>query len=216
MTRIPKFLPAAAPLVLSLALCFALAAPALASVASEQQQGAQILAQVQHRQLAAKSLSSGQYERVGEYLMGQALGSTQLHQRMNALMDQMMGTGAADQMHIYLGERYLGVSTTPTSRYAPLYGLMGVMMSRYRGSPLAGMMSRYLSGQSQTSSGSGVGPGMMGYGYGNTPTASSSSGWPTGAIIATIVLAALLVGGALAVVLPRLRRRSQRATSATR
>jgi hypothetical protein len=35
---------------------------------------------------------------------------------------------------------------------------MGVMMSGYRGSPLADMMGRYLSGQSQTASGYGIGP----------------------------------------------------------
>ncbi len=201
------------PLFLALALSLALAAPALASVASEQQQGAQVLTQVKEGKLTAKSLTSAQYEHLGEYLMGQALGSTQLHQRMNSLMDEMMGPAAADQMHMYLGERYLGVSTAPASRYAPLYGLMGVMMSGYHGSPLGGMMSRYLSGQGQTASGAGLGSGMMGSGY--TRSATSSGGWPTGAIIATAVLAALLIGGALALALPRLRRRSHGAAPTT-
>jgi len=100
-------------LLLAVALSLTLAAPAIAdSVATEQQRGAQILSQVQHTQLNPKSLTSGQYRNLGEYLMGQALGSTQLHQRMNALMDEMMGPSAADQMHFYLGERYLGVRTT--------------------------------------------------------------------------------------------------------
>jgi hypothetical protein len=195
------------PLVVMLSL--ALAAPALAaSVAAEQQQGAQILTRVQHRQLNPKQLSSTEYENLGEYLMGQALGSTQLHQRMNTLMDEMMGPSAADQMHTYLGRRYLGLSTTPSSRSTALYGLMGVMMSGHRGSPLASMMSRYLSGQ--TTRTSGMGPGMMGYTVGNTPTDTASSGWPAGAIIATVALAALLIAGALAITLPKLRARSAR------
>lgn len=212
MTRRCRLARIAVPFALALGL--ALAGPAMAaSVATEQQQGAQILSQVQNGQLNGKHLSTGQYENLGEYLMGRALGSTALHERMNALMDQMMGATAADQMHIYLGERYLGLSTTPASRYAPLYGLMGVMMSGYRGSPLAGMMSRYLSGQRQTTG--GYGPGMMGFGDGTAPTTSAGSGWPTAAIIAITVLAALLIGGTIALALPRLRRRAHPTTPAT-
>lgn len=188
-------------------LSLALAAPALgASVATEQQQGAQILTRVQHGQLNPKQLSTSQYENLGEYLMGQALGSTQLHERMNTLMDQMMGPAAADQMHSYLAERYLGITTTPSASATPLYGLMGVMMSGYHGSPLAGMMSRYLSGQGTR--GYGMGPGMMGYSYGNQSTGTASGGWPASAIIAIVLLAALLIAGALAIALPRLRARS--------
>ena len=112
---------AAAPL--ALALCLAVAAPAIAdSVVTEQQQGAQVLTQVHQGKLSPGRLTSDQYQNLGEYLMGRALGSTQLHQRMNTLMDQMMGAGAADQMHIYLGKRYLGVTATPGNRYGALYG----------------------------------------------------------------------------------------------
>jgi len=50
--------------------------------------------------------------------MGQALGSTQQHQRMKTLMDEMMGPGASDLMRIYLGKRYLGVNAAPEARYA--------------------------------------------------------------------------------------------------
>ena len=195
---------AAAPL--ALALCLAVAAPAIAdSVVTEQQQGAQVLTQVHQGKLSPGRLTSDQYQNLGEYLMGRALGSTQLHQRMNTLMDQMMGAGAADQMHIYLGKRYLGVTATPGNRYGALYGLMGAMMSGYRGSTIAGMMSRYLSGQG--TAGYTTGAGMMGYGYSNAPAASSSGGWPTGAIVTVTVLGVLLIGGALAIAVPRLRGR---------
>lgn len=47
-------------------------------------------------------------------------------------MDQMMGSGAVDELHIYLGERYLGKSAKISGRYAPMYGLVG-MMTGYRG-----------------------------------------------------------------------------------
>ncbi len=78
------------------------------------------------------------------------------------------------------------------------------------------MADSVATGHGQTAGSYGIGPGMMGYSYGNTPAARSSSGdSPTGAIIATAALAALLVGGALALALPRLRRHSHGATPAT-
>jgi hypothetical protein len=187
----------------ALALALVLAAPAWASVAAEQQQGSQILSAIHAGSLKGKGLSSSQYEHVGEYLMGQALGSTAAHERMNTLMDQMMGSAAADQMHLYLGERYLGKSVQISGRYAPMYGLIGMMMS-YRGSSIAGMMSGYLNGASRTTGSAATGSGMMGYATGTT--ASSSSGWPTGAVVAIAVLAALLIAGTLAIAAPTLRR----------
>lgn len=210
MTRRCKLSRVALPVALVLGLTFA--APALAdSVAAEQAQGAQVLAQVQHGSLSPKGLTSDQYQNLGEYLMGGALGSAQLHQRMNTLMDEMMGPSASDQMHIYLGKRYLGVSVTPSSRYSQLYGLMGVMMSGSRGSALAGMMDAYLNGQG--TAGYTMGPGMMGYGH--APAASSGGGWPAGAVIAVAALGALLIGGLAALALPRVRKRRHPGPAAT-
>ena len=200
MTRTHRLPRRAWSFAAGLALALVLAAPAWASVASEQQQGAQILSAVHAGTLKGKSLSSSQYEQVGEYLMGQALGSTTLHERMNTLMDEMMGSAATDQMHRYLGERYLGNSAQIPGRYTPYYGMVGMMLG-YRGSSLAGMMSGYLnSGSTGAYSG---GSGMMG-GYGTGTVASSTGGgWPTGAVVTIVVLAALLVAGALALMLRR-------------
>lgn len=184
--------------LLTVALASLSATPTFASV-SEEQQGAQTLNAIHAGKLKASGLTRSQYEHVGEYLMGRALGSTQLHERMNTLMDQMMGSTASDQMHTYLGERYLGKSVQPTSKNAPLYGLMGVMMSGYRGSPLAGMMGRYLNEANHTHGGSLMGSGMMGYGYGSSQ-ATADTGMSTGAIVAIVLgslaaLALLIVGG---------------------
>ena len=215
MIRRCKLSRLALPLALVLGLTFA--APALAdSVTTEQEQGAQVLSQVEHGTLSPKSLSTDQYQNLGEYLMGRALGSTQLHQRMNTLMDEMMGPSASDAMHIYLGKRYLGVTVSPSSRYTHLYGLMGVMMSGYRGyrgSALAGMMGAYLNGQGKA--GYATGPGMMGNGYGYTPTASSGGGWPGGAVGAAVALGAVLIGGLGALALPRVRKRRHSGPAAT-
>jgi hypothetical protein len=198
---------------LALVLSLVIAAPAVAdSVATEQQRGAQVLSHVRHGALSTNGLTTDQYENLGEYLMGRALGSTQLHQRMNTLMDQMMGPAASDQMHIYLAKRHLGVNVMPGSRYGDVYRLMGVMMSSYRGSPLAGMMARYLNGHG--SAGYSMGPGMMSYPYGSVSSAASSGGWSTGALVG-IAVGTLLLGGGFALLVLRLRRRAHRATPTT-
>jgi len=189
-----------------LVLALVVAAPSLASVASEQAQGSQILSAVHAGTLKGKSLSSSQYEQVGEYLMGQALGSTTAHGRMNALMAEMVGSAAVDQMHRYLGERYLGKSAQIQGRYAPMYGLIGMMMG-YRGSSIAGMMSGYLSGQGTDPAAAGY--GMMGSGAGSS-AGSTGGGWPTGAVVAIAVLGALLLAGILAATMPALRRHGGR------
>jgi hypothetical protein len=183
-------------------LALVLASPSLASVASEQAQGSQILNAIHAGTLNANSLSSSQYQQVGEYMMGQGLGSTTAHERMNTLMDEVMGPAAADRMHLYLGERYLGRSAQIQGRYAPMYGLIGMMMG-YRGSSIAGMMSRYLGGGGTASSITGY--GMMGGGIGQ-PANSTGGGWPTGAVLVIAVLAALLLAGALALTMPAVRR----------
>ncbi len=184
------------------------AAVAAASPAGEQQQGAQALSEVQAGKLNGTSLTSAQYEHIGQYLMGRALGSTETYAAMDSLMDRMMGESAAGQMYRYLGERYLGRDVRPDSRSLPMYGWMASMMGAYRGHmPYAGMMGRYLRGQG---GGSGAYPmmgggGMMG-GYG-VEGKSSSGGWPAGAIVFLAVLGVLLLAGALAFALSKLRRR---------
>jgi hypothetical protein len=205
MIRSHKLLRTTWSLAAAFVLALVLAGPASASVSTEQQEGAQILSTIHAGKLKGTSLASSQYEHVGEYLMGQALGSTASHERMNSLMDQMMGSTAVDQMHVYLGERYLGKTAQIPGRYAPMYGLIG-MMTGYRGSSIAGMMSGYLNSQSQGTQPYTGGPGMMG--SGTLTSANSSGGWPTGAIVAIAVLAALLIGGLL-LALPRLHGRGQ-------
>jgi hypothetical protein len=170
--------------------------------------------------LHGTNLTSTQYQHVGQYLMGRALGSTERYEAMDSLMDRMMGQSVSDQMYEYMGERYLGKSVAPNSSYAPYYSWMGSMMSRYAGS-YAGMVSGYmmgayngLSGRGSAAGGSHMGPGMMGYGYASSSQNAADSGMSTGAIIA-IVLGAVAVVGLLVVVLLRMTgRRTPKAGTA--
>jgi hypothetical protein len=202
MTPTRRFSSRFAPLALAGVLALALAAPASASVASEQQQGAQIVHAIASGKLARTGLSNTQYERVGEYLMGRAFGTAGAFSTMDSAMDRAMGQTAATAMYTYLGERYLGVNVTVPSGYAPLFGWMGAMMSRYPGS-LAGMMSHYLSGAN--SSGTTMGSGMMNQVY-DAEAMDAGSGWPPFAIVAVAVLGAILVALIVGIVASRMRR----------
>jgi hypothetical protein len=108
-----------------------------------------------------------------------------------------------------LVERHLGTSAQPGGRalpmYAlPMYGWMANMVSAHRGHmPYAGTMSHYLRGANGGYPSMMGGAGMMG-GYGIQAT-SSSRGWPAGAIVLVAVLGGLLLAGALAFALPKLR-----------
>ena len=194
---------ASAALVLALAI--AAAPPAVASAASEQQQGARVLSEVQSGKLQGTNLTSTQYQHAGQYLMGRALGSTQHYEAMDSLMDRMMGQSVSDQMYQYMGERYLGKNVAPNSGYAPYYSWMASMISRYGGS-YAGTMGGYmmraynrLSGQGSATGGYHTGLGMMGHGYSSSQNAADG-GMSTGAIIA-IVLGAIAILSLLLVLL---------------
>jgi hypothetical protein len=191
---------------LVLALALAATAPAIASAATEQQQGAQLLSEVQGGRLRGTNLTSTQYQHVGQYLMGRALGSSQRYETMDSQMDRVMGQSVSDQMYLYMGERYLGKSVAPNSSYAPYYSWMANVMSRYGGA-YAGMMGGYmmgaynsLSGQGSATGGYHMGPGMMGHGYASSSQNAADSGMSTSAIIA-IVLGAIGVVGLLVVLL---------------
>ena len=205
---------------LVIVLAIAAAAPAVASAASEQQQGAQVLSEVQAGKLQGTNLTSTQYQHVGHYLMGRALGSAQRYEAMDSLMDRMMGQSVSAQMYQYMGERYLGKSASPKSSYGPYYSWMANIMSRY-GGPYAGMMGGYmmgaynsLSGQGSPTGGYHMGPGMMGHGYASSSQNAAASGMSTGAIIA-IVLGPIAVVALLVVLLLRMTgRRAPKAGTA--
>jgi len=74
------------------------------------------------------------------------------------------------------------------------------------------MMSRYLAGQPVTTRGHAVGPGMManrpgmmGSAYGCAPAAGSTGGSSTAAIVGAAALGTLVIVGALALTVPRMR-----------
>jgi hypothetical protein len=108
------------PLVVALAV----PAAAAASLVDEQRQGRSVVAQLQSGAKRCADLSGDDYEHVGEYVMGRALGSQRAHEAMNDRMRAMLGAQGEARMHAAMGRRFTGCTTNAV-------GVMGPeMMSR--------------------------------------------------------------------------------------
>src|SRR6266545_1953218 len=101
--------------------------------------------------------TTGDFERIGEHVMGRMLGSQGAHQSMNRLMEQMMGPANERRMHVIMGERFSGCGNPPLpGGYAGMMGAMGMM----GGSD--GMMGGVGSGDQRSNGpGAAYGPGKM-------------------------------------------------------
>src|SRR5712691_4402254 len=82
------------------------ASAVMASTASEEQQGMRLLRAADNGSRDCRSLSSADFELVGEYVMGRMAGSTSSHARMNTLMESMIGNRGEEQMHALMGRRF--------------------------------------------------------------------------------------------------------------
>lgn len=118
-------------------------APALAADSGD---GAATLDAVESGQLDCADLDTGDFELVGEYVMGRMVGSAKGHRSMDQLMATMMGGRNAERMHEAMGERFTGCGAGRLpGGYAGMMGAFGMMGA------------------------GGVGPGgMMGGGFGSS------------------------------------------------
>lgn len=104
--------------------------------AREEQEGKEIWEKLQAKQLECKNLTDDNYGSLGEYFMGQMMGSS--HEAMNNMMIQMMGEQSEEQMHIVIGKRLSGCepnAQVPSSGigFMPMMWMMGLA-----GSPQVG------------------------------------------------------------------------------
>jgi hypothetical protein len=86
--------------------------PALASLAVEVADGQSIAGQLHSGTATCTSLSSSDYEHLGEYAIEHMVGWRSVHAAINARMNQMMGSTNADRMHELLGRSYAGCAAT--------------------------------------------------------------------------------------------------------
>jgi hypothetical protein len=77
-------------------------------LADEQRQGDELVAQLQAAARSCSDLSAADFDCIGEYVMGRALGSVSAHQVMNGRMRLMLGQGGEQRMHELTGRRFTG------------------------------------------------------------------------------------------------------------
>lgn len=87
--------------------------------AREEAEGKEIWEKLQAKQLECKNLTDDNFEALGEYFMGQMVGSS--HEAMNNMMVRMMGEEGEKQMHIAMGKRNSGCDTS----FIPMMGGWG-------------------------------------------------------------------------------------------
>ncbi|MEK7178503.1 MAG: SHOCT domain-containing protein [Patescibacteria group bacterium] len=86
--------------------------------ANEEAEGKAVWEKLQDKELACKDLSDDNFGTIGEYFMGQMMGTS--HEAMNNMMIQMMGEKGEEQMHIVMGKR---LSSCDTSAAFPSQGV---------------------------------------------------------------------------------------------
>jgi hypothetical protein len=180
---------------------FLAAAPALAALADGVSAGHAVALRLQSGQASCQSLSSSNFEHLGEYVMGRMVGSRAAHEAMNARMDAMIGSEQADRMHQALGRRYAGCPPVGSSGSAITGGgMMGGGMMGGGSAGAGGWGAMMGSGYAWMRDGAWqqmsradwrrAGAYMMGSGWMMEP----SGGWSTTAVVG-VVLAALALGG---------------------
>ncbi len=97
----------------------------------EEQEGKSLLDQINNKSLTCQKVTDDQFEKIGEYFMGQSIGNTQTHIDMNNQMKSMMGEQGESQMHIAWGKRGSGCDSN--AQFTPNTGGGGFPMMGYGG-----------------------------------------------------------------------------------
>lgn len=167
-------------------------ASSASAASSEEQQGAQLLKDKDAGKVSCGALSTPDFERIGEFVMGRMLGTSATHDAMNRQMTLMMGRTGETQAHVFMGRRFAGCATGdgPTS-FGAMMGMMGagMMGSAYGGGGSGAMMGSGASGGGQ----------MMGFGYASRTADGSGAGWNSGDTV-MVTLTGLLLALAVGVV----------------
>ena len=87
----------------------------VAQIKQEEAEGQKLLFAVQSNAKSCKDLSQDNFEKIGDYVMRQRVGSSEKHAVVDAEMEQMMGKDQNVQMHISLGENATKCSSSNTT-----------------------------------------------------------------------------------------------------
>ncbi len=78
----------------------------------EEREGKTFLDGLNNKTVTCSQLKDADFEKIGEYFMGQAIGDTSRHIAMNEMMKGMMGEQGEEQAHIAMGKRLSGCDTS--------------------------------------------------------------------------------------------------------
>lgn len=71
----------------------------------EESEGKDLLDKLNNKSVSCQDLTDADFEKIGEYFMGQSIGDTARHVTMNNNMKSMMGSSGEEQVHITWGRR---------------------------------------------------------------------------------------------------------------
>src|SRR3990167_7466237 len=94
---------------------FSVSSPDNATIQSqlqEEQEGKQFLDNLNNKTVTCSQLKDEDFEKIGEYFMGQSIRDTSRHIAMNEMMKSMMGEQGEEQMHTAWGKRGSGCDTS--------------------------------------------------------------------------------------------------------
>lgn len=113
---------------------------------AEEQEGETLLNNLANKIITCPQLKDSDFEKIGEYFMGQSINNTQRHIYMNEMMKQMMGEKGEEQAHATMGKRLSGCNTSAAfpsqdSGFLPMMGMMSGNWNQSWGGNGFGMMN---------------------------------------------------------------------------
>jgi hypothetical protein len=186
-----------------LAVLLLIPAVALASLADEQRQGGALVAQLRSGATSCGDLSAEDFDHIGEYVMGRALGSMSTHQAMNERMTLMLGERGEQRMHQLMGERFAGCAATSGAGGSVMGpGMMGGSSGDWGSMMRSGDWSWMMGGTWRTMSRQDW-QRLQRQWMGASAASSGHGGWSPWAIAAVALGAALLAALAVVAVMRR-------------
>lgn len=96
----------------------------------EEQEGKKLLESLNNNTASCSKINDSDFEKIGEYSMGQSIGDTSRHLAMNEMMKSMMGEKNEEQMHIVMGKRLSGCDASAkfpqgSGSWFPMMPMMG-------------------------------------------------------------------------------------------
>ncbi|MEK7062090.1 MAG: SHOCT domain-containing protein [Patescibacteria group bacterium] len=95
----------------------------------EEQEGKKFLDDLSNKTVTCSQLNDSDFEKIGEYFMGQSIGDTSRHIAMNEMMKRMMGENGEEQAHAVMGKRLSGCDTSAAfpSQDAGFFPMLNMM-----------------------------------------------------------------------------------------